>query len=223
MVETRRRNGLLHLFGRLQFGARVLVPKREAAVRTAGGQRPVHRMELDVVDGVDFLVRRRRVRAVALECEVVLFRHKMQSTWTQSAVLLRRNSSGGRAAPVRETPRSAASRNEGAIGKGNTKGKTKKSKKEADRRYFGGLRIDVLDGDTALDAAEGETGRQARLLVLEDGDAAVLVLERRLDALELLRRVVQLVQDQVPVGRRHHRERVLDVGAVAPAAERSIH
>lgn len=54
-------------------------------------------------------------------------------------------------------------------------------------------RTEVLNGDAALDAADGEAGRWVigLLTVGEDGDAAVLVLERRLDLLELADAVLQ--------------------------------
>lgn len=52
---------------------------------------------------------------------------------------------------------------------------------------FGVGGVDVLDGDAALDAAEREASGLLGLLVAEDGDAAVLVLQRRLHALELRR------------------------------------
>lgn len=65
-------------------------------------------------------------------------------------------------------------------------------------------RVHVLNGDAALHAAEREAGGLLGLLVLEDGDAAVLVLQRRLDALELRRLALQRVQADAAVGRAHH-------------------
>lgn len=47
--------------------------------------------------------------------------------------------------------------------------------------------VHVLDGHAPLDTAEREASWLLGLLVAEDGDAAVLVFERRFDALELRR------------------------------------
>lgn len=81
--------------------------------------------------------------------------------------------------------------------------------------------VDVLDGDASLDAAEREAGRLLGLLVSKDGDAAVLVFERRLDALELGRLALQRVEAHEAVRRGHHRHGVVHVGAVA--ALRQVH
>lgn len=71
-------------------------------------------------------------------------------------------------------------------------------------------RVHVLDGDAALHAAEREAGRLLGLLVAEDGDAAVLVLERGLHALELGRlHALQRVEVDAAVGRAHRRQRVV--------------
>lgn len=69
--------------------------------------------------------------------------------------------------------------------------------------------VDVLYGDAALHAAEREARRLLGLLVAEDGDAAVLVLERRLHPLVLGRLALQRVQADAAVRRAHHRHRVL--------------
>ena len=61
------------------------------------------------------------------------------------------------------------------------------------------------------------------LLVSEDGNASVLVLERRVDPLELLGLPLQRVDDDAPTGRAHDGHGVVDVGAVAPLAEVDVH
>ncbi len=82
-------------------------------------------------------------------------------------------------------------------------------------------RTEVLNGDAALDAADGEAGRRVvRLLAVgEDGDAAVLVLQRRLDLLELADAVFERVDDDGAIRQADHRHRVLGVGAVALLGE----
>lgn len=68
---------------------------------------------------------------------------------------------------------------------------------------------DILDRYAALHAAQREARGLLRLLVAEDGDTAVLVLERRLHALELGRLALQRVQADAAVRRAHHRHRVV--------------
>ena len=51
---------------------------------------------------------------------------------------------------------------------------------------FGVLGVDVLNGDSAFDAAESEA-RRLVLLVIENRNASVLILQRRLHLLEFLR------------------------------------
>ena len=69
--------------------------------------------------------------------------------------------------------------------------------------------VDVLDGHAALHAAQREAGGLLGLLVAEDSDAAVLMLERRLHALELARLALQRVQADAAVRRAHHGHRVV--------------
>ena len=59
--------------------------------------------------------------------------------------------------------------------------------------------VHVLDGNSTFHTAQGESGGGG-FLVLEDGDTAVLVLQRRLHLLELLGLAVQLVDDDAPAG-----------------------
>lgn len=69
---------------------------------------------------------------------------------------------------------------------------------------FGIGGVDILNGDAALDATKRETARLLSLLVAKHGDAAVLVLERRLHALKFRRLALQRVQAYAAVRRTHH-------------------
>jgi len=57
------------------------------------------------------------------------------------------------------------------------------------------------------------------LLVFEDGNAAVLILERGLDALELFRLTLQGVDDETAAGGAHDSHGVIDVGGVHAFAD----
>ncbi len=74
--------------------------------------------------------------------------------------------------------------------------------------------LHVLDGHTALDAAQGEAGR-VLVLVEEDADAPVLELERGLDGLEFGRLVVEAVDFDEIVAAGDDGHRAVGVGAVA--------
>ena len=72
-AEGAARDWLVHGLRGLELGPGVLVPEGVPAVRPHGGQGAVHRVEGDVVDGVDVLeALGDAVGAVALEGEVVL-------------------------------------------------------------------------------------------------------------------------------------------------------
>ena len=83
---------------------------------------------------------------------------------------------------------------------------------------FGRGSIDVLDGHSALHTSQSKSSWSI-LLVSEDGDAAMLIFEGRLDLLVLLGLAVQLVDDDAPPRRPHHRHRVVHVGTVRPLGQ----
>lgn len=69
---------------------------------------------------------------------------------------------------------------------------------------FGIGGVDILYGNAALDAAEREAARLLGFLVAEHGDASMLVLQRRLEALEFRWFTLQRVQAHAAVRRPHH-------------------
>lgn len=72
VVESASRYWQFHRFGWLQFRAGIFVPKTERPIGAHCGQSAVHRMECDIIDGVNVLIAVwGAVRAMALECEIV--------------------------------------------------------------------------------------------------------------------------------------------------------
>lgn len=76
-------------------------------------------------------------------------------------------------------------------------------------------RVEVLNGDASFDGAERVPGRRFLLHVVEDGYAAMLILQRTLVALEFLRLILQRVDYDVTVGRPDDSHWILNVGGVA--------
>lgn len=75
---------------------------------------------------------------------------------------------------------------------------------------FGASGVHILDGHAALHRAQREPRRLLGLFIAENGDAAMLMLERRLDALELGRlHALQRVEVDAAVRRAHRRQRVV--------------
>ena len=79
---------------------------------------------------------------------------------------------------------------------------------------FGRGSIDILDCHSTLHTAQSKPSWSI-LLISKDGDAAMLIFERRLDLLVLLGLAVQLVDNDAPPGGPHHGHGVVHVSTVS--------
>lgn len=86
------------------------------------------------------------------------------------------------------------------------------------------LRIGILDGYSPFDRAQSEScGLRGRLLVPKDGDAPVLILQRRVNPFELFRLTVEVVDNEATIGRTNYSHGKVNVGYITALTQVDRH